>query len=79
MKYSAKTKPGMGDPYWYEWSVGQQYIIDMFNPEVIDNHIHVISLAKSFDLLIEKYRKETIRRLIADPVEYIFMEDNQNE
>ena len=26
MKYSAKTKPGMGDPYWYEWSVGQQYM-----------------------------------------------------
>lgn len=20
---SAKTKPGMGDLYWYEWSVGQ--------------------------------------------------------
>ena len=19
MKYSAKTKPRMGDPYWYEW------------------------------------------------------------
>ena len=29
MKYSAKTKPEMGDPYWYEWSVGQQYIIDI--------------------------------------------------
>ena len=25
MNYSEKTKPGMGDPYWYEWSVGQQY------------------------------------------------------
>lgn len=36
MKYSAKTKPGMGDSYWYEWSVGQQYIIDMLNP---DNNI----------------------------------------
>ena len=29
MNYSEKTKPGMGDPYWYEWSVGQQYIIDI--------------------------------------------------
>ena len=38
MKYSAKTKPGMGDPYWYEWSVGQQYIIDMLNS---DNNINV--------------------------------------
>ena len=22
MNYTEKTKPGMGDPYWYEWSVG---------------------------------------------------------
>ncbi|WP_211093700.1 hypothetical protein, partial [Cohnella fermenti] len=22
-----------GDPYWYEWSVGQSYIIDMLNPD----------------------------------------------
>ena len=26
MKYTADTKPGMGDPYWYEWSVGQKSI-----------------------------------------------------
>ncbi len=41
MKYSAKTKSGMGDPYWYEWSVGQQYIIDMFNS---DNNIANVKL-----------------------------------
>ena len=35
MNYSAETKPGMADPYWYEWSVGQQYIIDMLNPDCI--------------------------------------------
>jgi hypothetical protein len=23
---------GLGDPYWYEWSVGQSYIIDMLDP-----------------------------------------------
>jgi hypothetical protein len=28
MKYSAKTKPEIGNSYWYEWSVRQQYIID---------------------------------------------------
>ena len=33
MKYTSNTKPGMGDPYWYEWSVGLQYIIDMLNPD----------------------------------------------
>lgn len=48
-------------------------------PEVIDNYIHVINLTKCSDLLIEEYRKETISRLIADLVDYIFMEDNQNE
>ncbi|MBD5554068.1 MAG: TetR/AcrR family transcriptional regulator [Roseburia sp.] len=48
-------------------------------PEVIDNYIHVINLAKSSDLLIEEYREETVSRLIADLVDYIFMEDNQNE
>ena len=41
MNYSATTKPGMADPYWYEWSVGQQYIIDMLNP---DNGIRCVEL-----------------------------------
>ncbi len=41
MNYSAETKPGMGDPYWYEWSVGQRYIIDMLNP---DNGIKCVEL-----------------------------------
>ena len=38
MKYTADTKPGMADPYWYEWSVGQSYLVDMLNP---DSHINV--------------------------------------
>ena len=29
MKYNSGTKPGMGDPYWYEWSVGLKYVIQM--------------------------------------------------
>lgn len=47
MKYSAETKPGMGDPYWYEWSVGQQYIIDMLNP---DNNIKCVELQANVKL-----------------------------
>ena len=31
----------MDYPYWYEWSVGQQYIIDMLNP---DNKIKYVEL-----------------------------------
>src|SRR5256885_16491994 len=23
---------GLGDPYWYEWSVGEAYVIDMLDP-----------------------------------------------
>lgn len=33
MKYNSGTKPGMGDPYWYEWSVGLKYVIQMLNPD----------------------------------------------
>ena len=47
MNYSKKTKPGMGDPYWYEWSVGQQYIIDMLNP---DNNIKCVELQADIGL-----------------------------
>lgn len=24
---------GLGDPYWYEWSVGQSYVVDMLDPK----------------------------------------------
>jgi len=48
-------------------------------PEVIDNYIHVIFLAKCSDLLIEEYRNVTINKLINALVEYIFMEDKSNE
>lgn len=48
-------------------------------PEVIDNYIHLIFLAKCSDLLIEEYKNETINKLINVLVEYIFMEDKSNE
>lgn len=48
-------------------------------PEVIDNYIHVIFLAKCSDLLIEEYRNETINKLINALVKYIFTEDKSNE
>ncbi len=44
-------------------------------PEVIDNYIHIINLAKYSDLLIEEYRKETINKLIDELMNYIFIED----
>jgi hypothetical protein len=32
---------GIGDPYWYEWTIGQNYVIDMLNP---DNGIESVTL-----------------------------------
>lgn len=47
MKYTDITKPGMGDPYWYEWSVGIKYIIDMLLPE---NGIKYVELQANVEL-----------------------------
>lgn len=47
MDYTEKTKPGMGDPYWYEWSVGEQQIINMINE---DNNIKFVELQANVGL-----------------------------
>ena len=31
--YTSITKPGKSDPYWYEWSVGEMYLLDMLYEE----------------------------------------------
>lgn len=40
----ANLKAGIGDPYWYEWSVGLLYALDMLNP---DNNIKHVILQES--------------------------------
>lgn len=47
MNYSEKTKPGMGDPYWYEWSVGEQQIINMIDE---NNNIKFVELQANVGL-----------------------------
>ena len=47
MNYTEKTKPGMGDPYWYEWTVGEQQIINMLNE---DNNIEFVELQANVGL-----------------------------
>ncbi|UHA73274.1 ATP-binding protein [Paenibacillus sp. 481] len=32
---------GIGDPYWYEWTIGQKYVVDMLNT---DNRIEYVIL-----------------------------------
>ncbi|SIS43493.1 ATP-binding protein [Salimicrobium flavidum] len=34
MSSTLNPTAGAADPYWYEWSVGQRYIIDMLNPDM---------------------------------------------
>jgi hypothetical protein len=36
--------PGIGDPYWYEWTVGLLYVLDLFNP---DKHVTSVTLQAS--------------------------------
>jgi hypothetical protein len=36
---SSNLKAGMGDPYWYEWSVGLLYVLDMLIPEKNIKHV----------------------------------------
>jgi hypothetical protein len=61
MNYTEVTKPGMGDPYWYEWSIGQQYILDMLNP---DSNISSVSLQENISLglddIVVKYNNDEI-------------------
>ena len=51
---------GSGDPYWYEWSVGLMYILDMINP---DNNIKSVTFqsnkAQGLDDVIVKYKDNT--------------------
>ena len=50
MHYTEKTKPRMGDPYWYEWSVGEQQIINMLNK---DNNIEFAELQANVGLSLD--------------------------
>ena len=60
MQYSETNKPGLADPSWYEWSVGQQYIIDMLND---DNKIKSVELqanvALGLDDVVVTYSDDT--------------------
>ena len=47
MYYTAQSKPGLGDPYWYEYTVGLNYLIDMLNP---DNHIEYVEFQANVEL-----------------------------
>ncbi|UDF17179.1 ATP-binding protein [Bacillus pumilus] len=53
---------GSGDPYWYEWSIGLLYIIDMMN---LDNNIKSVTLqskeAQGLDDVVVKYLDDTVK------------------
>lgn len=39
MSYSPASKAGLGDPYWYEWTVGLHYAVEMLNPDTDIDYI----------------------------------------
>ena len=57
MQYTALSKPGMGDPSWYEWSVGLSYIIDMFRDDSGIDYVELQALVSlGLDDIVVTYR-----------------------
>lgn len=56
VKLLSNPTAGSADPYWYEWSIGQGFIIDMLNP---DSNIESVTLqsteVQGLDDVIVKY------------------------
>ena len=42
--YQRATSAGIGDPYWYEWSIGLEYIVDLLDP---DSDVESVTLQDS--------------------------------
>lgn len=59
MSNSNNPTAGSGDPYWYEWSIGLLYIMDMLN---LDNNIKSVTLqsreAQGLDDVVVKYNND---------------------
>ena len=61
-RFNSNNLAGIGDPYWYEWSVGLYYALDMLNP---DSDIEYITLQASVfqgldDVLIKSKSSDKI-------------------
>lgn len=41
---SSNPGAGLGDPYWYEWSVGLEYVLDLLDPA---KNVSSVTLQKS--------------------------------
>lgn len=59
-KLDINPSAGIGDPYWYEWTIGQKYVVDMLNP---DNQIDYVILqateAQGLDDVVVVYSNGT--------------------
>ena len=59
MSYSPETKPGLADPYWYEWSVGLTYIIRMLYPDSNIKHVELqADVALGLDDVVVTYNND---------------------
>jgi hypothetical protein len=60
--YTSTTKPGKSDPYWYEWSVGEKYLLDMLYEE---SNIEAVAfqgnISLGLDDVVVYYKDESIK------------------
>ena len=60
MSYINASKAGLGDPYWYEWSVGLNYIIDMINPDSDIDYVELqADVSLGLDDVVVTYKNGT--------------------
>lgn len=61
-KYSATTKPGMSDPYWYEWSIGELYLLKMlYDDSDIDSVAFQSNISLGLDDVVVYYKNGDIK------------------
>ena len=60
--YTSTTKPGKSDPYWYEWSVGEMYLLDMLYEEGnIENVAFQANISLGLDDVVVYYKDGSIK------------------
>ena len=71
--YTSTTKPGKSDPYWYEWSVGEKYLLDMLYEE---SNIEAVAfqgnISLGLDDVVVYYKDESIKCIQVKHIRLLF-------
>lgn len=60
--YTSTTKPGKSDPYWYEWSVGEMYLLDMLYEESnIESVAFQANISLGLDDVVVYYNDDSVK------------------